>query len=277
MKLNYYQNPSQFFGKTKDYLLSEEACHCLILGIIDRLISNVQAYDSQFHLASVEVGENVVAVAVMTEPYKLVLSCQDLGAIEVLAQYLHAEQIQPPGVNAQTEQSLMFAQTWQKLTGQKYQQSMQMRVHQLQAVQPIVRAKGNMRNATEDDRNILLQWSQEFAIEVFGKEMPNSQRFINNQLEQKTIYIWQDEIPVSFVCCAGSTPNGKRLGPVYTPPEHRKKGYATTCVADLSQKFLSMGSQFCFLFTDLANPVSNHIYRKIGYLPVADFCEFNFV
>lgn len=133
-----------------------------------------------------------------------------------------------------------------------------------------------LRNATEVDRALLLQWNQDFAIEVFGEPMTNAQ-YIDNHIKQNTIYLWQDEVPVSFVCCAGSTPNGKRLGPVYTPKEYRKKGYATTCVADLSQKFLEMGCKSCFLFTDLANPISNHIYRKIGYLPVTDCCEYKII
>ncbi len=66
----------------------------------------------------------------------------------------------------------------------------------------------------------------------------------------------------------GATPNGIRVNAVYTPPEYRGKGYATSCVATVSQYLLTQGYQYCFLFTDLANPTSNHIYRQIGYLPI---------
>jgi len=63
---------------------------------------------------------------------------------------------------------------------------------------------------------------------------------------------------------------------VYTPPERRNRGYASALVAALSQHLLDAGWQFCVLFTDLANPISNSIYQRIGYRPVSDFDEYDF-
>ena len=63
---------------------------------------------------------------------------------------------------------------------------------------------------------------------------------------------------------------------VYTPPEHRGRGYATSCVAALSARLLAEGRRFCFLFTDAANPTSNAIYQRIGYVPVAEVQEYRF-
>jgi predicted GNAT family acetyltransferase len=39
---------------------------------------------------------------------------------------------------------------------------------------------------------------------------------------------------------------------------------------------LAEGRRFCFLFTDLGNPTSNHIYQEIGYRPVADVDVYRF-
>lgn len=63
---------------------------------------------------------------------------------------------------------------------------------------------------------------------------------------------------------------------VYTPPELRRRGYASACVAALSQLLLDAGWKFCCLFTDMSNPTSNHIYQQIGYTPVCDFNEYIF-
>jgi predicted GNAT family acetyltransferase len=63
---------------------------------------------------------------------------------------------------------------------------------------------------------------------------------------------------------------------VYTPPEWRGKGYASACVAALSQLCLDSGYQFCMLYTDLANPTSNSIYQKIGYQPIGESREYRF-
>ena len=81
---------------------------------------------------------------------------------------------------------------------------------------------------------------------------------------------------VTVAASVRPTPNGMSINLVYTPSEERRKGYATACVAALSQRLLDDGCQFCTLFTDKANPTSNQIYREIGYHKVADFMEYFF-
>jgi predicted GNAT family acetyltransferase len=90
--------------------------------------------------------------------------------------------------------------------------------------------------------------------------------------------LWEDDgETVSFAGWGGRTPNGIRVGPVYTPPELRGRGYATAVTADLSRRLLASGRRFCFLYTDLANPTSNAIYERIGYRRVCESAEFRFV
>jgi hypothetical protein len=81
---------------------------------------------------------------------------------------------------------------------------------------------------------------------------------------------------VSMAGYSGRTPNGIRIAWVYTPPENRGKGFAGACVAALSQKLLDDGRKCCFLYTDLANAISNHVYQKIGYEPVTDASVYSF-
>jgi uncharacterized protein len=86
-----------------------------------------------------------------------------------------------------------------------------------------------------------------------------------------------DNAPVSLAAGRQRSPTVGLIGSVYTPPAYRRKGYATACVAALSQKLLDEGCDRCFLLTDLANPTSNHIYREIGYIPVCDWHEYAFI
>jgi hypothetical protein len=81
---------------------------------------------------------------------------------------------------------------------------------------------------------------------------------------------------VSLVGWGGATPNGVRVGPVYTPPDLRRRGYATALTAAVSADLLAAGKRFCFLYTDLANPTSNRIYMSIGYEPVCDSVDYVF-
>lgn len=278
MKLHRFEDASQFYEKVKDYLLNYEAHHCLLFGIIDTLIHYPQRYDKNPYLASVEDGGKVIAVAVKTAPYAAVLSkVEDFGAIEAIASNLQAQKEPLPGVNALTEEALAFAQTWQKLTGEPYEIKMQMRIRQLQTVESIAKSSGYLRLANESDRQLILEWYKAFELDALGENHEQSDRIVDYHLKQNHAYIWEDKIPVSMVFAGGSTPNGKRITAVYTPPEHRQKGYATSCVAALSQKLLDSGCKYCFLFTDLANPTSNHIYHKIGYRPVSNWSNYSFV
>jgi predicted GNAT family acetyltransferase len=91
------------------------------------------------------------------------------------------------------------------------------------------------------------------------------------------ICIWEaDEEPVSLAGFGGPTPNGLRIGPVYTPPDRRGRGYGSAVTAAASSRASELGKRFCFLYTDLANPTSNAIYTRLGYRPVCDSREIAF-
>ena len=89
------------------------------------------------------------------------------------------------------------------------------------------------------------------------------------------LVVWDDGGPVSLAGFGGPTPNGIRLGPVYTPPDKRGRGYASGARPPASRLLLASG-RFCFLFTDLANPTSNSIYQQVGYRPVTDVDQWLF-
>ena len=79
-----------------------------------------------------------------------------------------------------------------------------------------------------------------------------------------------------MACKTRPTKRGISVGMVYTPPELRRRGFATACVGELSRLLLREGWAYCTLYADLANPVSNSIYQKIGYRPIGDFEEYGF-
>ena len=91
------------------------------------------------------------------------------------------------------------------------------------------------------------------------------------------IAVWEvDGEPVSCAGFGSETPNGVRIGPVYTPPERRRRGYGSALTAHLTQQLLDGGRTFCFLYTDLANPTSNGIYRAVGYELVCESADLVF-
>ena len=156
---------------------------------------------------------------------------------------------------------------------------MAMRVFELEEVVPVAGVPGELRRATETDRALMVEWLTAFNVEGFGEpRAEDAKRAADARLTIRTsgMYFWEDGGPRSMAGFAGPTPNGIRVGPVYTPPEFRGRGYASACVAALSRLLLDRGYKRCFLFTDLANPTSNKTYQNIGYRPVGDVDEYRF-
>jgi predicted GNAT family acetyltransferase len=277
-ELNRFSGVSQYYERVKDYLLQHEAHHSVILGLIDALINSPDRFQHPPYLATVEADETVLAVALQLPPRKLLLSqAIALRAIEMFAQDFHSRLESLTGLMGPALEVKTFAQTWQALTGQSYRQGMVQRCFQLETVQPLAKVNGHLRVGTSAERELLKTWCQAFIKEALNEvEKQDAESIAARLLRQGGLYLWQDQIPVSMANSTGPTPNGIRINLVYTPPEYRRKGYATACVAALSRSLLEQGRKYCFLFTDLANPTSNHIYQKIGYQPVGDLLDYWF-
>ncbi len=277
MKLHRFEQVNPFYEKTQDYLLIHPAEHNLLLGIIQTLIEHPQRYNSVPYLVAVESDKKIVAVAIRTPPYGLVLSrITDEKAINIIAQDLEQNKVELPAVSSPKKEAKAFVQIWYNLTHKSYNLEMQLRIHQLNQVHLIPETSGYLRQAIESEHHLLLQWYQAFIDEAMPLSPEKAESMLDSHLSQNLIYLWQDKIPVSMAVGTGTKRIGGRIGPVYTPPEFRRRGYASSCVAALSQHLLNQGYPFCYLFTDLANPTSNHIYHKIGYQPVCDWQNYSF-
>lgn len=276
MKLLRFEDANHFYQQVKNYLLHKESLHNLLLGISNNLINYPEKYKIKPYLATVEQNGSIIAVAMMTLPYNLVLSeIKNLAAIDIIIQDLKQRYEYLTNINAPVVESKVFAEKWSLLTGKSYKLRA-LRIFKLENVELSLKSKGNFRLATENDKELLKSWHDAFNLEALGKIESDSESWVETVLQKKTAYLWENQIPVSIACSTRSTANGIGINMVYTPPEYRKRGYASACVAALSQTLLDKGYKFCFLFTDLSNPTSNKIYQEIGYKPVADWNNYYF-
>jgi len=156
-------------------------------------------------------------------------------------------------------------------------------VYALHTVIPARETRGSMRPAEHADRALVLRWVEAFSTEVLHESGPDGarlERSVDARLAggDAGFALWEaNGRPVSLVGFSGPTPNGIRIGPVYTPPEHRGQGYGSALTAGVSARQLARGRRFCFLYTDLGNPTSNAIYVRIGYERVCDSRELALV
>jgi uncharacterized protein len=274
---------AEFLAEAEPLLLADEARHNLILGIAGNVRDGVY---EDFGLWLVRDGGEVVAAALRTPPFNLVLAQPRAPqALAALAEAVAGEEL--PGVVGTEPEVHEFAELWSQRTGRGTRTNMRQGVYALERVEPLSAGPGSARVATADDRELALPWLIAFGDEVLHEGGPGREHaaaMLDHRLASPVagILLWEDDgEPVSLAGWGGRTPNGIRVGPVYTPPEVRGRGYATALTAELSQRLLDgrlfdRGRRFCFLYTDLANPTSNAIYERIGYRRVCESAEIVF-
>jgi uncharacterized protein len=275
-------DPVAFRDVTVPYLVRDEARHNLILGITATLIRNPGTYEL-FDLWVVTEGDEVVGAALRTPPFNLVLAepAGD-GPLDALVDRLLEEGQDLPGVVASLPELDDFVSAWTSGRGLDATLVLRQGVYELRDVLPTPEPAGAARPATPDDRDLVVTWMRAFSEEVLPHqdEADRQARLIESRLvasEASGLWLWEDGgEPVSMSGYGGETPNGIRIGPVYTPPELRGRGYATGLVSAQSRWLLSTGRRFCFLYTDLDNATSNALYRRIGYRMVAESGEVRF-
>jgi predicted GNAT family acetyltransferase len=127
--------------------------------------------------------------------------------------------------------------------------------------------------------DLLARWRAEFIAEVTGHGDESDQAaFINRAIVSGSAYaIWtNDGTPAAMAAASAPLGGMSRIGPVYTPPEHRRRGYGAAVTAGVARWTIEQGAESIILFTDLTNPTSNSIYQRIGFRPLFDAAEYRF-
>ncbi|MEO5632804.1 GNAT family N-acetyltransferase [Gaiella sp.] len=270
-----------FLARAGPFLSAHEPEHNLPLGLLGRLLDEPRLYGFDPAFVIAEDAGSVVGCLLRTPPYGVILSrFESLEAVDRVADAVLDMHPGLPGAVGPADVVGRFASAWSELTGVRAHLKVRQRVHAASAVYETARAPGTMREAGPDDVPTVLDWLDGFAEEALG-EAPHREEaeaaYRRREADPDGAWLlWDDNGPVSLAGYGNPTPTGTRVGPVYTPPEHRGHGYATSLVADLTVERLATGLAFCFLFTDLANPTSNAIYARIGYEAVADWDQWEF-
>jgi len=263
---------SLFLAEAEPWLLEDEARHNLILGLAHTIESTPDAYP-EHSLWLVRRDGEVLGAALRTPPYNLVVARPRRdAALEALAERIDDEL---PGVIGAVPEVDAFARAWCTHRAVTARVLFEQGIFVLRQVAAPPRAPGRYRDATMQDVALLLEWHDAFTREALGESLSAEHhlRQVHSRLESPHagFGLWEHEGRVVALCgFGGPTPHGIRIGPVYTPPAHRGHGYATSLTAEVSSRLLADGRRFCFLYTDLANPTSNAIYERIGYVRICE-------
>lgn len=267
LQVDFETNPKKFLAKHGDYLHKHEAEHTLILSLCEHAI-NTKGVDIRF--ATLSNDDGIVMTSVQVPGRNLVLSRAEQDGIESLAQALAEQNTQFPGVVGPADVSAAFSNSWTAATGQKFDEYMDQIIYSLKKVTPQQAAEGKMRLATEKEKERVAEWLVAFGTDSHlpkseRQSIEQARRTAEERIKANRIFVWEDGGKVVAQAGVSGTEAVSRISLVYTPPQYRGKGYARALVAQMSQKQLDDGKKMCCLYADARNPVSNSIYRKIGY------------
>ena len=291
--LTFLDDPREFLAVADEHLRRHPVVNTVVATYAERLAAEIadgvhpdqpdEPDQPRWWLVVTDGTGEVVGAGMRTAPFAphppFLLPMPDEAAVE-LARTLHARGEALGGVNGVLPAARLCADETARLTGGRADVAMHTRLFQLEELVPPRSVPGSLRAATVDEVELALRWWLEFGISAdvqagrpagSGHESAETADGIRRRIERGGIWFWEDA-DGRVVHMTGANPpayGAARIGPVYTPVEHRGHGYASAAVARVSQAILDAGARPC-LFTDQANPTSNAIYSALGYRAVAD-------
>jgi GNAT superfamily N-acetyltransferase len=280
MEVRRYDDPGAFAERALPRLLDDPGRHSLCFGILHTLQRDPSVYASYLLLAAEDAGA-IRGLAIRTAPFGVVVARPDTDeALVALADAAVELVPDAPGVVGARPEADAFAARWIERRGGSLAIENRQGLFELTAVRERGDARGAMRAATDRDVTLLLEWTDAFtdeAVPGHPADLETRHRQIERIHASGGFRLWEVEgRVVSLTGVHQAPPVGARIGPVYTPPDERGRGYATALVAAASAEQLAAGRRACFLATDLANPTSNAIYRRIGYDWVCEAIDLRF-
>lgn len=270
------RDPHEFAERTRAFIEPRLECNLLatlLTGVLDgfpRASTPVFGY-------GVDDDDAVGFAALRTPPWQLTTSdLSPLLAGEFVARWLEADP-DVRGVNGLPGSARGIAAAWAAQTGGTTRCWMREGMHALTAVSgPARPAPGALRLPRGDERPQIVEWMRAFEREVGIGSGERAAEMVDARLARDGLLMWDSDGPVSLLGVSPAVAGVVRIGPVYTPPEHRRHGYAGSAVAAASRRALAGGARRCMLFADLANPTANKIYAEVGYRRIADWEEYSF-
>ncbi|NUR66856.1 MAG: GNAT family N-acetyltransferase [Streptomyces sp.] len=270
-----------FLARAGAFLRSRPVLHTVQLTVTERLSTyGTRAYGDEAPVFGVLERDGAPRAAwFRTPPHWLTLTplaAEDAAALAArLADLGH----RLPGVSADRGTAVAFAEAWRRHTGAEAALYQHQRLYRLDTLTPPdPMPPGRARIAGKADRELLVRWFDGFLDDVGKTGAGDPEAWADARVEHGGAVLWEtpDGVPVSLAAAHPMIAGQVRVGPVYTPPELRGRGYAGAATVAVSRAARESGAEEVLLFADLANPTSNGVYLRVGYRGVADFAVYDF-
>ncbi len=278
MQLTVHDSAESFLATAGAFLKMSEAENSIVTIAAARMASGAPGDDAGAYLASIAQDGVVIAAALQGGAGGMLLTAAPPSALTLIAADMSARCRVPKSIVGPLDACEGFAREWAGRSGQRHSLRFHLRHYELHRPPPPPRARGRMRVPEPRERELLLAWQLAFVEEArLADDSGHTQRVFARRLEQGTIRVWDDDGIVALAGYGDGGTDVARIAPVFTPPEHRGRSYASALVSELSRELFAMGKRALFLTADASNPTSNGIYRRIGFVSAADHYHFDFL
>jgi predicted GNAT family acetyltransferase len=265
-------DPAWVLTEAEEFLASEPVLHNLVLTLLHARVAHPEP--GRYWVAT-DGGSAVGVVFQSPLDFAATLTPMEPGVVIAMADAIADTDIALPGVNGEAATAARFAGRWTERHNAAAAPVKGLRLYEARDIQEQTHVSGRLRTAVPDDRDLLVAWTRSFHSDT-GERGGDPESLVDRRLSAGQLWVWDDGGPVSLAGNSERVHGVVRVQLAYTPPERRKRGYAGACVSGLSKRIRDGGYR-CMLYTDLANPVSNAVFRRIGYRAVAEALRYQFV
>lgn len=268
----FSEDPERVLSEAKVFLASDPVRHNLILTLLHARV----AYSEPGRYWLAKDGDDTVVGVVFQSHLDFFASLTPTSseAVTRMVEAIAGAGVALPGVNGEAATAARFAGQWTERRGSAAFPVEGQRIYELARAPEKVMVGGSPRKASLDDRDLVVVWMRGFYADV-GQEARDFESVVERRLAAGHFWLWEDGGPASMAANSEPVEGVVRIQAVYTPPDRRNRGYAGACVGDLSRRLHDEGYR-CILYTDLGNPTSNSVYRRIGYAAVAEGLRYRF-
>jgi predicted GNAT family acetyltransferase len=266
-----HQDAAATIDEAREFLESSPVLHNLILTLLHQRAATKEA--GRYWV----VGDRRDVVGVVLQSpldFRATLTPMSPDSARAAAEAIAAQDVLLPGIEGEARSAAAFTGHWTQLRRSGARPVLGMRLLQLGRLTLPVDIPGRLRVATAADMTMVQEWATAFMHDVDEPAPPKE--MVARRVQQGELALWEvDGTPVCMSGRSAAVAGVVRIGPVYTPPDRRRQGYAGACVGEHSLQAVDLGLT-CVLYTDLHNPTSNSVYRSLGYSAVSENVRYVF-
>jgi len=273
LKVLFSEDPAFVLRRADEFLSSKPVVHNLVLSILHARVAH--AHPGRYWMAL--SGEKTVVGVVVQSPLEFPATLTPMEPRVVLAMVdaIAEAGVTLPGVNGDAATAAIFAGQWSERYKSAVKPFQGLRLYEFLEVGDVPHTEGHLRQAGPEDRSLMILWTRAFQDEI-GESADDTETRVDRGLAAGQFWVWDQKRETMSMAVGREPIQGVvRIAGVYTPPEKRNHGYAAACVHALSEHLRRSGYR-CILYTDLGNPTSNSIYRRIGYRAITEALRYRF-